>query len=159
MKHRYVIVAAVVAAASVLLVTGALGARSSARKPEPLFSVLLGKNEISPAGKKRAGDRNGRGSATAIIEGGQFCWGIAVANIDNPVAAHVHRGRRNENGPIVIPLDPPSGGDPGASSGCEGISSSLARAIRRNPGRYYFNVHTARFPAGAIRGQIFSGRK
>jgi CHRD domain len=68
------------------------------------------------------------------------------------VAAHIHRV---VNGPIVVPLNQPSSGDPGASSGCVTVDPKLARAILRHPHRYYANVHTAAFPSGAVRGQLF----
>jgi CHRD domain len=160
-KLRYLAVAALVGALSVLLVTAAIGAKQSAPpKAKTFFAVLLGKNEVSTTtGKKRAGDLNARGGATAVIDGNQFCFGIVVRNLDQPVAAHVHKGRPSVNGPIRIPLTPPTSGDPGASSGCVTVGdAALLAAIKRNPHKYYFNVHTEAFPNGAIRGQIFGKR-
>jgi hypothetical protein len=162
MKLRYLAVAALVGALSVVLVNAAIGAKKSAPpKAKTFFGVLLGKNEVSATtGKKRAGDLNGRGGATAVIDGDQFCFGIVVRNIDQPTLAHVHKGRPSVNGPIRITLTPPSSGDPGASSGCVTVNdSALLAAIKRNPHKYYFNVHTEAFPGGAIRGQISGKRK
>ena len=48
-------------------------------------------------------------------------------------------------------------GDPGASSRCARIDQALADDIRENPKGFYVNVHNARFPAGAVRGQITDG--
>jgi hypothetical protein len=130
---------------------------SSAFAPRrPLFAALNGQNEIDQNGNRGAGDRNGGGSFGAVIDGRRLCYGLSVRDIQNPLAAHIHRGRRNENGPIVVTLNHPQTGNPGASSGCTTISRDLVRRIRRNPGRYYVNVHTPRFQAGAIRGQLFS---
>jgi hypothetical protein len=122
-----------------------------------LFAVLTGRNELDPMTLRRgAGDPDGRGSFTAIVDGNILCFGITVTNLDAPVAAHVHAGRRNVNGPIVVPLTAPSNGDPGASSGCVRVDDpNLLRAILRHPHRYYANVHTTAFPGGAIRGQLF----
>jgi CHRD domain len=122
----------------------------------PLFAALNGQNEIGEDGRRGAGDRNGGGSFSAVIKGDELCYGLAVRDIRDPVAAHIHRGRRNQNGPIVVPLTHPENGNPGAASDCAQLSSSLIRAIRRNPGRYYVNVHTGDFQDGAIRGQLFS---
>jgi CHRD domain len=120
-----------------------------------LFAVLTGRKEVDDNGRRGVGDRDGRGTFSATVDGGELCFGITVKNIDAPGAAHIHRGRSNENGPIVVPLTQPDDGDPGASSGCVEVESSLARAILRNPRRYYANVHTAAFGAGAVRGQLF----
>jgi len=159
-KLRYLAVAALVGALSVLLVTAAIGARKSAPpKAKTFFAVLVGKNEVSTTtGKKRAGDLNARGGATAVIDGNQFCFGIVVKNLDEPTAAHVHKGRPSVNGDIVIPLTKPSAGDPGTSSGCETVDPALLAAINRNSHKYYFNVHTMAFTNGAIRGQLFGKR-
>ena len=120
-----------------------------------LFGVLNGNNEIKD-GKRGAGDRDGRGSATAIVEGDQLCFGLTVKNVDEPQAAHIHRGAKGKNGPIVVPLEAPSEGDPGAASGCVDVSSADARALLRNPRKFYWNIHTEDFPDGAVRGQVFS---
>jgi len=124
-----------------------------------LFAVLRGANEISPTtGKRGAGDPDGRGGATITIDGTAICWGITVTNLSQPVAAHIHKAKRNQNGPIVVPLSQPATGDPGASSGCTMADADLARDIQRHPSRYYVNVHTVDFPGGAARGQL-KGKK
>ena len=89
------------------------------------------------------------------FDGRQLCWGITIANLSRPVGAHIHKARRGKDGSIVVPLEQPATGDPGASSGCTTVTAALARAIRRRPGDYYVNVHSDEFGAGAIRGQLF----
>ncbi len=156
---------------AVALATGCLGAIGGAAvnvaggavaqccKDGPLFGVLNGKNEVSPTGEKRAGDPDGKGSASAIYDEGRLCFGLTVKNIGTPTGAHIHRGTRGKNGPIVVHLSQPSAGDPGASSGCVNVQESLARSILRRPHRFYWNVHTSEYPAGAIRGQVFAKAK
>ncbi|MDQ6751727.1 MAG: CHRD domain-containing protein [Actinomycetota bacterium] len=116
-----------------------------------LFSVLKGRNEVGTAG-----DPDGVGSANVLIHSADtVCYGVSVSGIATPTEAHIHRGKRNENGPHVVTLTFPSSGDPGASSGCAtGLSSSLVTEIREHPGRFYINIHTAEFPQGALRGQL-----
>jgi hypothetical protein len=144
------------AAALAVGVTTAGGQSGSSDRA--LFGSLSGLNEIGEDGERGAGDRNGRGSASAVIDGGRICYALTVKNIANPVGAHIHRGGRTVNGPIVVEFDEPSAGDPGASSGCTSISRDLARRILRNPQNYYFNVHTQDFPGGAVRGQVRTAR-
>ena len=131
------------------------GSHGKAKENRALFAVLTGRNEIGPDGRRGAGDPDGRGSFTATVDGNQLCFGITVKNLDTPVAAHIHQARRNQNGAIVVPLTQPATGDPGASSGCVTVDPALAKAILKHPHKCYTNVHTAAFPAGAVRGQLF----
>jgi hypothetical protein len=161
-RSRLVLLALVAAGVGLLVAVlappepaGSDGARAAASRQVPLYGVLTGKKEIGPDGRRRAGDPDGRGSASAIIDDGQLCFGLTVTNVDQPIAAHIHRGNRRENGPVVVTLTAPATGDPGAASGCVAIDAALARAIRRHPQRYYWNIHTEAFPGGAVRGQVF----
>lgn len=121
-----------------------------------LLGALSGAQERGPEGQRNVGDSDGRGSASAVVEDGKLCFGLTVRNLEAPVAAHIHRGRRGENGPVVIPLKVPKAGDPGAVSGCVDVDSRLARQVLRRPERFYWNVHTRAYPNGAIRGQVFT---
>ena len=123
-----------------------------------LFSVMSGAAEVDQQGERGAGDRNGKGSFTAIVDGDQLCFGITVRNIEDPLAAHIHRGGPSVAGEVVVPLDHPTSGDPGTSSGCTEVTAAQARALLRNPGRFYVNVHNDPFPGGAVRGQLFARR-
>jgi hypothetical protein len=167
MRTRISIAVAAAAVALIVLAGGALAgsgakpgthARSHGKpaiENRALFAVLTGRKEVDENGRKGAGDPDGRGSFTATVDGDQLCFGITVKNLDQPVAAHIHKGRRNQNGPIVVTLTPPSSGDPGGSSGCVTVDPALARAILRHPRKYYANIHTEAFAGGAVRGQLF----
>jgi hypothetical protein len=168
MRTRIIVLLAAACAASALA-GGALASGHSASRQHSqhrslldreLFAVLSGRNEVGTDNRRGAGDPDGRGSFTATVDrnGGttQLCFGITIKNVDTPVAAHIHKARPNSTGPIVVPLTPPSSGDPGASSGCVTVDPALANAILKNPHKYYANVHTAAFPMGAARGQLFA---
>jgi hypothetical protein len=163
MRKRIVLTFALAATAAVAITAGALA--GGTKKPpkshttaklesRALFAVLTGRNEVDANGRRGAGDPDGRGSFTAIVDGNQLCFGVTVTNLDTPTAAHIHPGRPNQSNPPVIPLSQPTSGDPGAASGCVTVDTTLARAILKNPHKYYFNVHTAAFPNGAVRGQL-----
>jgi CHRD domain len=154
MRVRAAAIAAVaeVLAVALIGVVGA-GAQGGGQESKALFAVLTGAKE--PEG----GDPNGRGSFTAIVDGNRLCYGLTNRNIEDPAAAHIHRGRAGVAGDIVVPLEQPSSGDPGASSDCVRVARSVSRAILQNPNRYYVNVHTAGFPDGAIRGQLLGRQR
>lgn len=153
MRGRHLAGTALATAALVLGLSGTVGAQGGDRA---LFSVLTGAKEVDADGNRGAGDRNGRGSFSATLDGRELCYGIQVKNIADPVAAHIHRGGPNVAGPVVQPLEAPESGDPGSSSACVRISGSLRRQLSRNPQRFYVNVHTGDFPGGAVRGQLFA---
>jgi hypothetical protein len=132
------------------------GAAKPKLENRALFAVMTGRKEVDANGHRGAGDPNGRGSFTAIVDGNQLCFGITVKDLGAaPIAAHIHgRARPNQNAGIVVALSPPATPDPGASSGCVSVDPGVARAILKNPHKYYVNVHTTQFPGGAVRGQL-----
>ena len=148
--------AVLAALAAVGLLGGAVGiALADGSDRSTMFAELNGQNEIDAITLKRgAGDLDGKGGFNLTFDAGQVCFGITVANLDTPVAAHIHAGKSNENGPVVVNLSAPSGGDPGTSDGCTITTSTLEQAIMAHPGSYYVNVHTGAFPGGAVRGQL-----
>jgi hypothetical protein len=141
--------------AGLLLAVGlplAIGASGEGTKA--LGAAMNGKKEVDANGTKNAGDLNGLGGFTAVIDKGKLCFGITVRGLDAPVAAHIHRGAPNVMGPVVLPLTQPTAGDPGASSACVDVQDPLASELLTRPSRFYVNVHTGPFPNGAIRGQL-----
>ena len=152
-RKRYLALAAFGAVVLTLAVAASVGAQGGGDRA--IFAVMTGAKEVDVNGEHH-GDPNGRGSFSATLDGRQLCYGMTVKNINDPVAAHIHRGGPKVAGPVVQPLEQPAAGDPGASSACVRISRSLARGLRTNPSRYYVNVHTADLPNGAVRGQLFA---
>ena len=116
-----------------------------------LTAVLKGANQVGTAG-----DPDGFGTAAVeIVSPTTICFGLVVSKIDKPVEFHIHKGAKGTNGDVVVPFVPPKNGNPGTASGCQsGISTVLLNQIRRNPSAFYVNVHTGKFPEGAIRGQL-----
>ena len=110
----------------------------------PFTTTLTGAAEVPGPG-----DPDGTGTATVRVNPGlrTVCWTITVSDVEPITAAHIHVGSPTEAGPVVVPLNPYSGG-------CTQVSRELALAIIRNPGAYYVNVHNAPYPAGALRGQL-----
>lgn len=130
------------------------GASNGGSTKTPLFATLNGATEVDATGAANAGDPNGYGGAAVSIQGSKVCVGITVAKIGAVGAAHIHKGAPGANGAVVVDFKLAGNGNPGAMSACVGAKKGLAKDISKNPGKYYVNVHTGAFPAGAIRGQL-----
>ena len=100
-------------------------------------------------------DSDAHGFFTYEIDGDQFCWTLDVSGLTTPaVAAHVHEAARNVNGGIRIHLDT-VGQTSFETEGCETVTdAALLARIQEDPRGFYVNVHTTRYPAGEIRGQL-----
>jgi hypothetical protein len=99
------------------------------------------------------GDPDGSGTAVIRLNRGQgeLCYELTVSGIVPAIAAHIHVGPVGVAGPVVVPLVPPLDG---SSSACANVDPELIKAIAKDPGNYYVNVHNVEYPAGAIRGQL-----
>jgi hypothetical protein len=113
------------------------------------FTIAMTGEAESPAG-----DGVTTGTATVRLRAGQgqVCYTIATTNGEPAVAAHIHSGATGVAGPVVVPLGTPDAS--GKSKGCAGADRKVVASILANPVGFYVNVHTAAFPAGAIRGQL-----
>jgi CHRD domain-containing protein len=116
----------------------------------PLSAELTGAAEVPGPG-----DPNGQGQANLTLNQGQgtVCFSVEWQGIRGAVtAAHIHIGPAGVAGPVVVPLWTTPRASP--EEGCVAADGDLIKDIRKNPQGYYVNLHTAEFPAGAVRGQL-----
>ena len=139
----------VVVALSAFTILALAWPASAANGGRPFTTTLTGANEVNAQGVPNQGDPDGVGTATVRINPGlgRICWTISVSGVEPITAAHIHVAPPTAPGPIVVPLNPYTGG-------CTDVDRQLALAIIRTPGAYYVNVHNAPYPAGALRGQL-----
>jgi hypothetical protein len=123
----------------------AAGATAASQKGGSLHATLTGSAETPK------GDPDGRGTAEIKITGRRVCWEITVSKVQTIVAAHIHKGRPGVAGPVVVPF-----GKTFKPKGCTTTTAAIAAAIVRRPSAYYVNVHNAKYPGGALRGQLRS---
>lgn len=138
--------AVVVSALTALMFAGSASADEGGR---PFTTTLTGAAEVNQQGVPNQGDPDGIGTATVTINPGlgEVCWTITVSGVEPITAAHIHIAPPTRPGPVVVPLNPYTGG-------CTTVSRELALEIILNPDAYYVNVHNLPYPAGALRGQL-----
>ena len=133
------------ALAAVAVPSAALANGSSEKEFE---AYLSGKVEVpkgAPAGK---------GTAKLTITGTKVCWKFTgIKGIDKVTASHIHVGKAGTSGDVVVPFFAGSL----KASGCVATKSAVVKAIEKNPKNYYVNIHTVKYPGGAIRGQLHAG--
>jgi hypothetical protein len=147
MSLRRRIAIALVASMGLLLASVMPASGESGGRP---FTVdLTGAAEVTAVGVPNQGDPDGSGTASLRINPGtgEVCWEIEVADVEPIMMAHIHVGASTTTGPIVVNLNPYTGG-------CNDVSRELALDIVRNPSLYYVNVHNMEFLPGALRGQL-----
>jgi CHRD domain len=135
--------------AAVGMLLGSVGFASGESGGRPFTTDLTGAAEVTAGGVPNQGDLDGSGTASLTVNPGtgEVCWTIEVAGVDPIMMAHIHVGASTTTGPVVVPLNPYTGG-------CAEVSRELALAIIMDPGSYYVNVHNEPFMAGALRGQL-----
>lgn len=92
----------------------------------------------------------GSGTFVATLTASKLSWKLTFRKLSGPaMAAHIHLGRPGKAGGVALPLCGPC---KSGVSGTATLTAALKKAILH--GGAYVNVHTAKNPAGEIRGQI-----
>jgi Cu/Zn superoxide dismutase len=111
--------------------------RASQERPKPKGSVRRARGTFTVTITKQ-------GSSAVLV------WQLTFNRLTGKaIAAHIHSGARGKPGPVIVPLCAP------CRSGARGratVNASVLNALQS--GRTYVNVHTAKNPAGEIRGQL-----
>jgi hypothetical protein len=112
-----------------------------------VIATLTGAKEVPGPG-----DPNGRGHVAITLKRamGKVCANATWTRIGKPLAAHIHKGGPRVAGDVVVDLTSAVTG----GAHCVSAPRPLIKRIIAHPKRYYFNIHTGAFQAGAIRGQL-----
>ena len=105
---------------------------------------LTGSDEVPPLSVP------GSGSGTIrVAEDGTVSGSVTTKDVAGTMA-HIHRGAKGANGPVIVPLD--KAGD--TYSVPAGRKLTAAQIQDLKAGNLYVNVHTAKNKGGEVRGQI-----
>jgi hypothetical protein len=117
--------------------------------PRPVkFSAALNIGQEVPHPKGTKVGASGR--FTATLTGTTLKWTLSFSHLSGPaMAAHIHMGARRVSGPVIVPLCGPCHSPESGS-----VTVTTAEITAMKAGKTYTNVHTAKNPAGEIRGQI-----
>ena len=139
---------AAVLAAVALVVAGLAAARES-------YKVSASLNVAQEVPKQVVKTPNARGSFSGtVVENGKKAtlkWKLSYSHLSGKAtAAHIHLGKRGVAGNVLVALC--GGNCRSGMTGTATFSKDVVDKIER--GTTYVNVHTAKNPAGEIRGQV-----
>jgi hypothetical protein len=123
-----------------------------------MTATLNGSNSVPPTVTQGTGTMwgilylNSNGYSSQPLPPRTLEYRITYANLDSTfTAAHFHLGAEGTNGGVVEPINTFSGN---TAQGYWTVPDSLLADLLE--GKIYINIHSAKYPAGEIRGQVKS---
>ena len=105
---------------------------------------LTGTEEVPPL------NVGGSGSGTfRVADDGTITGSVTTKDVAGTMA-HIHRGAKGTNGPVIVPLD--KSGDTYSVPAGRKLTEAQIKDLKA--GNLYVNVHTAKNKGGEVRGQI-----
>ena len=92
----------------------------------------------------------GTGSGTIRVEDDGTVSGSVTTKDVAGTMAHIHRGAKGTNGPVIVPLD--KNGDTYTVPAGRKLTPEQIKDLKA--GNLYVNVHTAKNKGGEVRGQL-----
>ena len=143
-------------------------AKVQAQEGQTFSASLSGKDEVPPT------ESNSTGTAKFQVDenSSQVSYWVNVTGIKKINQAHIHNGTEGQNGDIVVTLTKNKSAKGNDGPPNIGFSGNITKDDLQEPlkdkeltdlvslmsdGNPYVNVHTDKYPDGAIRGQISSG--
>jgi hypothetical protein len=105
---------------------------------------LTGQEEVPPLSVPGSGSGSFR-----VAEDGTITGSVTTKDVAGTMA-HIHRGAKGTNGPVIVPLD--KSGD--TYSVPAGRKLTAAQIQDLKAGNLYVNVHTAKNKGGEVRAQL-----
>ena len=168
-KNTLAIIAVLAAVLSVSTFSIVLNSvKVQAQEGQTFSASLSGKDEVPPT------ESNSTGTAKFQVDenSSQVSYWVNVTGIKKINQAHIHNGTEGQNGDIVVTLTKNKSAKGNDGPPNIGFSGNITKDDLQGPlkdkeltdlvslmsdGNAYVNVHTDKYPDGAIRGQISSG--
>jgi hypothetical protein len=156
-------VAAVAAAVVAAPVQGESRAGTSGSAAAVLYLTHV---KLSGKAEKPRGEAAGVGTVTICVDPATSSISFGFEQLflsTKPTAGHIHRGAAGVTGPVVFPFDVPGPIDTLVGDvqwyGTGKTTKATINALVASPAKHYVNVHTKKFPNGAVRGQLGAWQK
>lgn len=125
------------------------------KKCKQYIAILSGENEVPPVTGTQ-----GTGKVVAVLNCDKLSLtGSFTALTSNYAASHIHQAPPGSNGPVVFALNPVTNLPP-LSGNYYLIDNTFTltntQKVTLDASGFYINIHTANYPGGEIRGQLFS---
>lgn len=105
---------------------------------------LSGAEEVPPVSTPGSGSGSFR-----VAEDGTITGNVTTKDVQGTMA-HIHRGAKGQNGPIIVPLD--KNGDTYTVPAGRKLTKEQLEDLKK--GNLYVNVHTNANKGGEVRGQL-----
>ena len=114
--------------------------------------ALAGDTKVTLSGKEEvpAVETAAMGSGTITVGADNSVSGSVTTKDVQGTMAHIHRGAKGTNGPVIVPLD--KNGDTYSVPAGRKLSPQQMDDLKA--GNLYVNVHTNRNKGGEVRGQL-----
>ena len=142
------LVPAIAAAAAVLV----LSACSTVQGVMPDWMPGSGALKVTLTGTEEVPPLNVPGSGSGafrVAEDGTVTGSVTTKDVQGTMA-HIHRGAKGTNGPVIVPLD--KNGDTYTVPAGRKLTPQQMEDLKA--GNLYVNVHTTRNKGGEVRGQL-----
>jgi hypothetical protein len=141
-------IALAICTASIVAAAVAIPSQAATKR---FYATLSGTQEVPSKG-----DPDGSASVTLRISGDKgICYVIRPRKLETPKMAHIHTGRKGKAGGILVDLFTTSKRPMnGRIAGCAKITAAQIQQISTKPSGFYVNLHTTKYPSGAVRGQL-----
>jgi len=130
----------------------ALAACSTVQDVMPDWMPGSGAIKVSLAGTEEVPPLNVAGSGSGafrVAEDGAITGSVTTKDVAGTMA-HIHRGAKGINGPVLVPLD--KKGDTYSVPAGRKLTAEQMQLLKS--GSLYVNVHTNRNKGGEVRGQL-----